>query len=89
MRSISAARSGSIVAISFAASFAEPGCSRIAEYASRHTPESESDHTKPPESILTRLRQLGPLKLQPRELLAALRELALQYKAYLSGNAVS
>jgi hypothetical protein len=38
--------------------------------------------------ILTRLRQLGQLKLQPRELLAALRELALQYKAYLSGNAV-
>ena len=42
----------------------------------------------PPELILTRLRQLGQLKLQPRELLAALRELALQYKAYLSGNAV-
>ena len=38
----------------------------------------------PPELILTRLRQLGQLKLQPRELLAALRELSLQYKAYLS-----
>jgi hypothetical protein len=42
----------------------------------------------PPELIPTRLRRLGQLKLQPRELLAALRELALQYKAYLSGNAV-
>jgi hypothetical protein len=42
----------------------------------------------PPEFILTRLRQLARLKLQPRELLAALRELALQYKAYLSGSAV-
>jgi hypothetical protein len=42
----------------------------------------------PPEFILTRLRRLAHLKLQPRELLAALRELALQYKAFLSGNAV-
>jgi len=42
----------------------------------------------PPEFILTRLRQLGRLKLQPRELLAALRELAGEYKAFLSGNAV-
>ena len=41
----------------------------------------------PPELILTRLRQLGQLKLQPRELLAALRELALQYKAFLANNA--
>ena len=38
----------------------------------------------PPELILTRLRQLVQLKLQPRELLAALGELSLQYKAYLS-----
>ena len=42
----------------------------------------------PPESILTRLRQLARLKLQPRELLAALRELTQEYKAFLSGNAV-
>jgi hypothetical protein len=42
----------------------------------------------PPEFILTRLRQLPRLKLQPRELLAALRELAQAYKAFLSGNAV-
>jgi hypothetical protein len=35
----------------------------------------------PPEFILTRLRQLARLKLQPPELLAVLRELALQYKA--------
>ena len=42
----------------------------------------------PPEFILARLRQLARLKLQPPELLAVLRELALQYKAYLSGNAV-
>jgi hypothetical protein len=43
---------------------------------------------RPPELILTRLRQLGQLKLQPWELIAALRELALQYKAYLLGNEV-
>ena len=42
----------------------------------------------PPEFILTRLRQLARLKLQPRELLAALRELAQEYKVLLSGNAV-
>ena len=42
----------------------------------------------PPEFILTRLRQLTRVKLQPPELLAVLRELALQYKAFLSGNAV-
>jgi hypothetical protein len=41
-----------------------------------------------PEFILTRLRQLAGLKLQPRELLAALRELAQEHKAFLSGNAV-
>jgi hypothetical protein len=37
-----------------------------------------------PEFILTRLRQLARLKLQPRELLGALRDLAQQYKAFLS-----
>ena len=42
----------------------------------------------PPEFILTRLRQMARLKLRPRELLAALRELAQEYKAFLSGNAV-
>ena len=42
----------------------------------------------PPEFILTRLRQLARLKLQPRELLGALRDLAQQYKAFLSGNEV-
>jgi hypothetical protein len=42
----------------------------------------------PPELILVRLRQLRRLKLQRRELLAALRELAREYKAFLSGNAV-
>ncbi len=42
----------------------------------------------PPEFILTRLRQLARLKLQSRELLAALRELALQYKTFLSDKAV-
>jgi|AmaraimetFIIA100_FD_contig_61_6918471_length_250_multi_2_in_0_out_0_1 hypothetical protein len=42
----------------------------------------------PPESILTRLRQLARLKLQSRELLAALRELAQDYKTFLSRNAV-
>jgi hypothetical protein len=42
----------------------------------------------PPEFILTRLRQLARLKLRRRELLAALRELAQEYKAFLSGNAV-
>jgi hypothetical protein len=43
---------------------------------------------RPPEFILTRLRQLAHVKLQPPELLAILRELALQYKAFLLGNAV-
>jgi hypothetical protein len=38
--------------------------------------------------MLTRLGQLARLKLHPRELLAALRELAREYKAFLSGNAV-
>jgi hypothetical protein len=42
----------------------------------------------PPEFILTRLRQLARLKLKPRELLACLRELVQEYKAFLSGNAV-
>jgi hypothetical protein len=42
----------------------------------------------PPEFILTRLRQLARLKLQPFELLAALRELAREYKGFLLGNAV-
>jgi hypothetical protein len=42
----------------------------------------------PPEFILTRLRPLARLKLQPREVLAALRELAEEYKAFLSCNAV-
>jgi hypothetical protein len=39
----------------------------------------------PPEFILTRLRQLARVK--PSELLAILRELALQYKAFLADNA--
>ena len=38
----------------------------------------------PPEFILARLRQLARLKLQPRELLAALRELAQEYKSFLA-----
>jgi hypothetical protein len=42
----------------------------------------------PPQFILIRLRQLARLKLQPRELLAILRELAREYKAFLAGNAV-
>ena len=42
---------------------------------------------RPPEFILARLRQLARVKLQPSELLAILRELALQYKAFLAGNA--
>ena len=42
----------------------------------------------PPEFILTPLRQLARLKLQPRELLASVRELAREYKAFLSDNAV-
>jgi hypothetical protein len=42
----------------------------------------------PPEFILARLRQLARLKLQSRELLAGLPELAQEYKAFLSGNAV-
>jgi hypothetical protein len=42
----------------------------------------------PPQFILIRLRQLARLKLQPRELLATLRELAREYKAFLAGNAV-
>jgi hypothetical protein len=41
----------------------------------------------PPEFILARLRQLARVKLQPTELLAILRELALQYKAFLADNA--
>jgi hypothetical protein len=41
----------------------------------------------PPEFILARLRQLARIKLQPTELLAILRELALQYKAFLADNA--
>jgi hypothetical protein len=41
----------------------------------------------PPEFILTRLRQLARVKLRPPELLAILRELAQEYKAFLSGNA--
>jgi hypothetical protein len=43
----------------------------------------------PPQFILIRLRQLARLKLQPRELLATLRELAREYKAFLAGNAVA
>jgi hypothetical protein len=38
----------------------------------------------PPEFILARLRQLARDKLQPSELLTILRELALQYKAFLA-----
>jgi hypothetical protein len=34
----------------------------------------------PPEFIFSRLRLLARLKLQPRELLAALRELAQEYR---------
>jgi hypothetical protein len=41
----------------------------------------------PLEFILARLRQLARVKLQPSELLAILRELALQYKAFLVDNA--
>jgi len=41
----------------------------------------------PPEFILTRLRQLRRVKLRPPELIAFLRELAQEYKAFLSGNA--
>ena len=41
----------------------------------------------PPEFILARLRQLARDKLQPSELLTILRELALQYKAFLAHNA--
>ena len=41
----------------------------------------------PPEFILARLRQLARDKLQPSELLTILRELALQYKAFLANNA--
>ena len=41
----------------------------------------------PPEFILGRLRQLARDKLQPSELLTILRELALQYKAFLANNA--
>ncbi len=42
----------------------------------------------PPEFILTRLRQLARLKLQSRELLAALSELAQEYKSVLSASVV-
>jgi hypothetical protein len=42
----------------------------------------------PPEFILNRLRQLARIKLQRPELLALLRELAQDYKAFLSGKAV-
>jgi hypothetical protein len=41
----------------------------------------------PPEFILTRLRQLRNLRLQIPELLASLRELAQEYKAFSSGSA--
>ena len=42
----------------------------------------------PPEFILARLRQSArDKKLQPSELLTILRELALQYKAFLANNA--
>jgi hypothetical protein len=41
----------------------------------------------PPEFILRRLQQLRRVKLRPPELLAFLRELAQEYKAFLSGNA--
>jgi hypothetical protein len=41
----------------------------------------------PPEFILARLRHLAGVKLQPSELLAILRELALQHKAFLADNA--
>ncbi len=37
-----------------------------------------------PEFILTRLRRLADAKLLPQELLAILRELAQEYKAFLS-----
>jgi hypothetical protein len=40
----------------------------------------------PPEFILAGLRQLARDKLQPSELLTLLRELALQYKAFLANN---
>jgi hypothetical protein len=43
----------------------------------------------PPEFILARLRQSARDKLQPSELLTILRELALQYKAFLANNAWS
>jgi hypothetical protein len=42
----------------------------------------------PPEFILARLRQLAHTKLQPSELLAVLRNLAQEYKAFLSSNAL-
>jgi hypothetical protein len=40
-----------------------------------------------PDFILARLRQLAHDKPPPRRFLAALRELAQEYKAFLSGNA--
>ena len=42
----------------------------------------------PPEFILTRLRRLAHVKLHPQELLAILRELAQEYKAFLFDDAV-
>jgi len=41
----------------------------------------------PPEFILARLRELARNKQQLSELLSTLRELALQYKAFLPNNA--
>jgi hypothetical protein len=40
-----------------------------------------------PDFIRARLRQLAHDKPPPRRLLAALRELAQEYKAFLSGDA--
>ena len=42
----------------------------------------------PPEFILTRLRHLARLKLQPWQLLAALHELAQEYKSFILVSAV-
>ena len=42
----------------------------------------------PPEFILTRLRRLAHVELLPQELLAILRELPQQYKAFLFDDAV-
>jgi hypothetical protein len=42
-----------------------------------------------PDFIRVRLRQLAHKKPPPRRLLAVLRELALEYEAFLSGNAAN